>query len=164
MKMIQSTILFAVLLLSLSACGGGSVSEVKAQKKVTLAFETLSSAHSFPLLTLQMTATLPAGVTVNDTCLFSKKNKTGSVQDPVYDAINRTVKITVLNAGLPITLGPFADLTCNVTNPALPLTDFAAATIITDKQLESLDTSVSPASRIDLLTQLTINSTATYGY
>ena len=164
MKLMQRTILSAAILLSLSACGGGSVSEVPKQKKVTLVFETISSAHTVPLLTLQMTAQLPAGVTVNSTCLFSKKNKTGSVQDPLYDAGKQTITIAVLNTGLPITLGPFADVTCNVTNPALLLTDFAAAAIITDKQLEGLDTSVSPPSRVDLLKQLTIKSTATFGY
>ncbi len=167
METIRNRALAALLLLGLTACGGATgTPDVPVQKTAKLTFSTVSTGGvepSAPLGAIQLTVQLPIGVTVTkETCTLSGHNDAGQLQyDPAsaFSANNNTVTFAVLTtSSAPIKTGTFADLTCDI-SISYTLAEFAAATIIKDKQLEGFATGVP----VDLTGQIDLGTAVTFG-
>jgi hypothetical protein len=111
--------IFVMSALALSACGGGgsssgsSAGTVPLPKTVaTLSFTTISSAHSAPLQSIQMSVKLPQGVTIRS---VTGQDGFGSLVNDTYSVVDSTESFSVISLlGTPLKFGTFAELKCNL--------------------------------------------------
>lgn len=152
-----------VMLFGLVGCGNGGGSSSRQQKTATVTFSTVSSAHSEPLLGIQLSAKLPAGVSFNNiTTALTGHNDTGQLLGGSYNASNRTITFSVANPVSPIRFGTFAELKCDVAS-GVTLEQSSFETINTpfpDKQMTGKD---SNGNTVDL-SQIPVKLSVTFGY
>ena len=152
----------AVFCLSLTACGGGA-SQPQQQKTAVITFSTVSSAHTSPLMGIQLTAKLPPGATISNLATaLSGHNDIGQVVPGTYSAANQTVTLAVIptSGATSIKFGTFADLTCDVT-PGVTLTQDSFTSLNTPFP----DLQVTGLNGVDLSQQIPVKiEKVTFGF
>ena len=163
-QIVQVLAVSSVFLLGLAGCGSGSGSTSKLQQKTaTITFSTVSSAHTDPLLGIQLSAKLPVGVSFNNiTTALTAHNDTGKLLAAAYSVSTRTLTFAVGNPSVPIRFGSFAELKCDV----LPGYSFdkssfeAINTPFPDVQMVS---GIAPVTE-DLTTKILVKLSVSFGY
>lgn len=165
MKMIKRSVLLALVLLGMSACGGGGTAVITpVQKKVTVKFNTVSvvAPAAAPLAGVLLTVQLPAGVAVSNACTLVGENGAQLVDSAtLYTPATRSVTFSLLESSpAGIGYGAIADLTCDVVpGTTLKTADFPTSALLQHQELSS----AGPAP-IDLSGQIGIDSSVTFGY
>jgi hypothetical protein len=136
MKTFRNAAMFPLLLLGLSACGGGGGGASSPPlKKVTLAFSTISAAHSVPIEGIDLGLQLPSGVIADSTCTVTWRNSATLKAMGTPDAAHGIVNLALgdLNG---IKFGAFADVTCDLASGSnLTAGDFATSAIVTRNKI-----------------------------
>ena len=163
----------ATMLLGMSACGGGGGGSAPSpppptqQKTATLAFSTISSAHTAPLQGIQLTVKLPAGVTIPNLATALTTPAENSIIPGTYSAANQTASFSVLPIDLAnnpdafIKFGQFARLQCDVIpGTTLDQNSFVALNTPFDLQMFGFVQGTS----VDLVPQIPVQLSVTFGF
>lgn len=154
----------SVCILGLAGCGSSDNTASKQQQKTaTITFSTVSSAHTDPLLGLQLAAKLPEGVSFkNITTALTGHNDTGQLMGGSYSASTRTVTLVVASPTTPLRFGTFAELKCDVAS-GVSLDQSSFETInspFPDVQMDSGNVTATE----DLTKKIPVKLTVTFGY
>ena len=137
-KTINAAVAVSIFLI-LTCCGGGgsATSGVPLQKQATMTFSVYSAPHTATLQGVGLTINPPVGVSVtSSTCSMIYFG--GFPLDPVFDSVNRTVKIAVASGSDPLKFGNFAALTCDlVSGSTLQPADIESRSILSTIDLYS---------------------------
>lgn len=152
----------SIILFGLSGCGSGGSSS-RQQKTATVTFSTVSSAHSAPLLGIQLSAKLPEGISFsNITTALTGHNDTGQLLGGSYNSSNRTITFAVANPATPIRFGTFAELKCDVAN-GFSLDQSSFESINTPFPDVQMDSGIA-ATTEDLTTKIPVRLSVTFSY